>query len=176
MYGKVGDPSINIKCKKKLLSCIFGWKSCWFWSLPSVWSQSALCCQLPLWLKQELADSEAVNDGNEADATSGEDSSAVASKSSTGSIHINVHLKQGQTSTLANNYLPNSAGLLGMKVYSERCIQNIVLRTLYSDIVNNNKTQYKQANVTTILQATHLKWVNLKSMTFVSIYPWHIFK
>ena len=68
----------------------------------SVITVCALCCQLPLWLKQELADSEAVNDGNEADATSGEDSSAIASKSSTGSIHINVHLKQGQTSKLSN--------------------------------------------------------------------------
>ena len=32
-----------------------------------------------------------------------------------------------------------------MKVYSERCTQNIV---------NNNKTQYKQANLTTVLQST----------------------
>ena len=35
-----------------------------------------------------------------------------------------------------------------MKVYSEHCTQNIV---------NNNKTQYKQANITTILQATMFK-------------------
>ena len=32
-----------------------------------------------------------------------------------------------------------------MKVYSEQCTQNIV---------NNNKTHYKQANVATILQST----------------------
>ena len=56
--------------------------------------------QLPLWLKQELADSEAVNDGNEADVTSGEDSSAIASKTSLSSIQINKHLKQGLAITL----------------------------------------------------------------------------
>ena len=32
-----------------------------------------------------------------------------------------------------------------MKVYSEHCTRNII---------NNNKTQYKQAHLTTILQAT----------------------
>ena len=32
-----------------------------------------------------------------------------------------------------------------MKVYSGRCTQNIV---------NNNKTQYKQANLSTVLQST----------------------
>ena len=35
------------------------------------------------------------------------------------------------------------------------------------NIVNNNKTQYKQAHLTTILQSTMLfEGVNLKSMTF----------
>ena len=34
---------------------------------------------------------------------------------------------------------------IGMNVYSDQCTQNIV---------NNSKTQYKQANVTTILQST----------------------
>ena len=42
-----------------------------------------------------------------------------------------------------------------MKVYSKHCTQN------------NNKTQYKQAKLNTILQC--LKGVNLKSITFV--YP-----
>ena len=59
-----------------------------------------MCLQLPLWLKQELADSEVVNDGNEADATSGEDSSAVASKSSMASIQISKHFKEGKISEL----------------------------------------------------------------------------
>ena len=44
-----------------------------------------------------------------------------------------------------------------MKVYSEHCSQNIV---------NMNKTQYKQANVSTILQ------VGLLSLCLVGRYQW----
>jgi len=43
------------------------------------------------------------------------------------------------------NIIENYRVLNGMKVYSDHCTQNIA---------NNIKTQYKQANLTTVLQST----------------------
>jgi len=65
-------------------------------------------------------------------------------------LNSNINCKAPQ-----NNYLDGKSSykkwyedMNDMKVYSEHCTQNIV---------NNNKTQYKQANITTILQATMFK-------------------
>jgi hypothetical protein len=71
-------------------------------------------------------------------------------------LFVNVYV------STTNYIMPRSDDDDDMKVYSEHCTQNIV---------NNNKTQYKQAHLNIILQTTCLKGVNLNSITFVSIFP-----